>query len=133
MLFLLANYWQIVTALFAHFIYSSIAFWRHIFSMGLQCSEKLPQPEKCFSLPLNENVYQFSDNGRHTKLQNIHKKLKLKFIQDLQRPEAPELWQAQVCGGIKHKFILYWHYISPWKTYRNLKYTHESLKLHYSK
>ena len=34
----------------------------------------------------------------------IHKKLKLKIIQDLQRPEAPDLGQVQQCGGVKHVF-----------------------------
>ena len=49
--------------------------------MGLQCSEKLPYPEASFSWPLKKYVYYFSDNGRHTKLRIIHKKLKLKIIQ----------------------------------------------------
>ena len=48
--------------------------------MSLQCSEKLTHPEASFSWPLNKYVYWFSNNGRHTKLLIIHKKLKLKRV-----------------------------------------------------
>ena len=59
--------------------------------MSVLCSEKLPHPEAPFSWPLSRYVYYFSDNGRHTKIRIIHKQLKLKIIQDYQRPEAPDL------------------------------------------
>lgn len=35
-------------------------------SIGLQNSRKIPQPESCFNWPLINNMYYFSDNGRHT-------------------------------------------------------------------
>ena len=46
--------------------------------MGLQYSEKLPHSEESFSWPLNKYVYKFGNNGRHTELRIIHRKLKLK-------------------------------------------------------
>ena len=48
---------------------------------GPQCNEKFPHPEASFSWPLNKYVL-FSDNERHTKLQIVHMKLKVKIIQD---------------------------------------------------
>ena len=50
--------------------------------IGLKCSEKFPHPEASFSWPLNKYTYLFRGNERPTKLQIIHKKLKLKIIQD---------------------------------------------------
>ena len=47
---------------------------------GLQCNEKFSHPEASLSWPLNK--YWFSDNEHHTKLQIVHKKLKVKIIQD---------------------------------------------------
>ena len=39
--------------------------------MDLQCSEKVPHPDVCLSWSLNNNMYQFSENGRLTKFPDI--------------------------------------------------------------
>ena len=60
---------------------------------GFQCSEKFPHPGASFSWPHNKYIYKFSDNKRHTKLQIVHKKLKLKIITN--KGQRPETWDRR--------------------------------------
>ena len=43
----------------------------------LQCNEKFSHPRRPSAGP-QTNIYWFSDNEHHTKLQIVHKKLKVK-------------------------------------------------------
>ena len=68
------------------------------------CSETLKHPKAYFNWPLNKNVYKFIYNGRHAKLRNIHKKLRIKNHSKLTKVRGSWLGTSAICGGLKHVF-----------------------------
>ena len=75
--------------------------------MGLQCGEKLRHPEASFSRLVNKYVQQFSDNGCHTKLRIIHRKLKLKMIYANKSNFYPNVWLKYFTQQVR--VIIYIH------------------------
>ena len=55
---------------------------------GSSTPRETPAPRVVLGLAPKQKCTLVQYNGRHTKLRNIHKKLKLKIIQDQQRPEG---------------------------------------------